>query len=79
MSVAFDTLAYANKLKAAGVPEKEAEIHAEALAAVVDERLVTKDHFDSAIKELEYRLTIKLGATIVAAMTALTALVKLLH
>jgi hypothetical protein len=79
MSVAFDTLAYANKLKSAGVSEKEAEIHAEAIASVVDERLVTKEHFDTTIKELEYRLTIKLGTVIVAAMTALVALVKLLH
>jgi hypothetical protein len=33
----FDTLFYANKLKAAGVPAKQAEVHAETLGEIFDE------------------------------------------
>ena len=33
MDTVFDTLAYAKKLKAAGVPSEVAEVHAEALAS----------------------------------------------
>ena len=51
-AIAFDTLAYTKKLKAAGVPERQAEVQAEALAEIVDERLATKQD----IKELELRL-----------------------
>lgn len=69
----FDTLAYAKKLKEAGVPEKQAEIHAEALAEIIDERLTTKQD----LKELEYRLIIKLGAMIAASIAIVAALVKL--
>lgn len=49
MDTVFDTLAYAKKLKAVGVPEEVAEVHAEALAEIVEERLATKRD----IKELE--------------------------
>jgi len=38
----FDTLAYGKKLKSAGVPENQAEIHAEAIAGLIDEQLATK-------------------------------------
>lgn len=36
-AIMFDTLFYANKLKAAGVPAKQAEIQAETLGEVFDE------------------------------------------
>jgi hypothetical protein len=45
MAISFDTLAYAKKLKEAGVPERQAEAQAEALAEIVDERLATKKRF----------------------------------
>jgi hypothetical protein len=35
--LAFDTLAYAKKLKQAGVPEPQAEVQAEALAELVED------------------------------------------
>ncbi len=41
-AIAFDTLAYANKLKAAGVPERQAEVQAEAIAGLVNEQMATK-------------------------------------
>jgi hypothetical protein len=42
MAVAFDTLAYARRLKQAGFSEEQAEVQAEALAAVVSDTLATK-------------------------------------
>ena len=41
-AIAFDTLAYANKLKAAGVPERQAEVQAEAIAGLINEQMATK-------------------------------------
>ena len=38
----FDTLAYAKRLVAAGVPEQQAEAHAEALREFTTEQLATK-------------------------------------
>lgn len=51
-AIAFDTLAYAKKLKLAGVPEAQAEVQAEAMAELVEERLATKRD----LKDLEERL-----------------------
>ena len=47
--IAFDTLAYANKLKEAGFTDRQAQAQAEALVAVVDSNLATK----TDLKELE--------------------------
>ncbi|MFQ5455806.1 MAG: coiled-coil domain-containing protein [Nitrospirota bacterium] len=41
-SLAFDTLEYVQKLKAVGVPEKQAEAHAHALSEVIESNLATK-------------------------------------
>ncbi len=55
-AIAFDTLAFVNKLKGAGVPEKQAEVQAVAIAEIINEQMATK--LDIAglkrdIKELE--------------------------
>ena len=58
-AITFDTLAYARKLKSAGFTEKQAEIQAEALVEIVDERLATKQdilELKRDIKELETTL-----------------------
>jgi len=73
MAVAFDTLAYARRLRQAGFSEQQAEVRAEALAAVVTETLATKQD----LRELEYRLTLRLGAMMTVAVGAVAALVKL--
>lgn len=84
-TIAFDTLAYANKLKQAGVPNRQAEVQAEAMAELVEERLATKrdlseleERIANRMNELEYRLTIRLGSMLVVAVSILAALVKLL-
>src|SRR4051812_38164870 len=72
MAVAtFDTLKFANTLKAAGVPEKQAE--AQAFAEVIQgnfKDLATKDDLQEVVKDLrhemresEQRLTARIDAT----------------
>lgn len=84
-TIAFDTLAYANKLKQAGVPDRQAEVQAEAMAELVEERSATKrdlseleERIANRMNELEYRLTVRLGSMLVVAVSILAALVKLL-
>jgi hypothetical protein len=55
--VTFDTLAYAKRLRRAGLSEEQADVHAEALATALGEVLVTKqDLRDLATKEDLHRL-----------------------
>ncbi len=62
-TVTFDTLKFANKLKSAGVPDKQAEAEAEAIAEVIQvnfKDLVTKEDLRHELKELEMRFDAKL-------------------
>ena len=84
-SIAFDTLSYVKKLKAAGVPEQQAEVQAETFNEIIEERLATKQDLKELevslkrdIKELEMRLTIRLGAMMTAGIIIVATLVKLL-
>jgi len=88
-TISFDTLAYAKKLMAAGVPAKQAEVQAETFAEIIDERIATKRDFKEMetllsmdIKELESRITaniIKWVAGMLVAQAAIVATsVKLL-
>jgi hypothetical protein len=61
-SIPFDTHAYVKRLEAAGVPEPQAEVHAEALAELVVTHLATKQdltdmeaRMDSRFKEVNSR------------------------
>jgi coproporphyrinogen III oxidase len=85
MGIAFDTLAYAKRLQAAGFTQAQAEVQAEALAEIVDERLATKQDLReqeqrllSRMEQIEYKLTLRLGAMIVAAVGVMATLVKIL-
>ena len=78
-TLTFDTLKFANKLKAAGLPPDQAEAQAEALAEVIElniQDLVTKDDLTASLKDLEQRLIIKLGGMMVVAVGVTVALVK---
>jgi hypothetical protein len=55
-TIAFDTLAYAKKLKQAGVPEAQAEVQAEAMAELVEERLATKQDLQALEERLSSRM-----------------------
>lgn len=59
-NVHFDTLAYANKLKEAGVPDKQAEAQSEALAHIFDYKAATKKD----LQELEVRLSMDFSTKI---------------
>lgn len=74
----FDALAYFEKLKSAGVPEEQARIQANAMRQIVDEQLVSKAYLDLRLKELEYKLTIRLGGIVVACTSLLLAALPLL-
>ncbi len=81
MAVAFDTLAYSRRLRAAGVPEEQAAAHAEALAELATDHLATKAdirELEHKLTELEYRLTIRIGGMLTVAVGVMTALNKLL-
>ena len=73
-SIAFDTHAFVKELTEAGMPEAQAEILARSQAKLINEELATKRD----LKELELRLTIRLGSMMVIAVGAVAALVKLL-
>jgi hypothetical protein len=85
MSATFDTRTYAKKLKAAGFTEQQAEGQSEALRAVIDENLATKADraacradLQRDLKELEQRITIRLGGLVVGATAVLAVLIGML-
>ena len=71
---AFNTHDFVKRLTSAGMSEPQAEILAEELSRLIKERLATKRD----LKEMEQKLTIKLGAIMVIGVSVLAALVKLL-
>ena len=69
----FDTLKYSKVLEAAGVARDQAEAHVRIIAEIVEGDLGTKQD----LKELEYRLVIKLGALVTAVTAAAVTILKL--
>ena len=81
----FDTLAYAKKLQQVGVSAEQAEVHAESLKEILDDNIATKRDLEEArldlkrdIKEMEIRISIRLGGMMVVAIGAMATLVKIL-
>jgi hypothetical protein len=74
----FDTLAYAKKLRNAGVPENQAEIHAEAIAALIDEQLATKKDLQILEANVTARIVRWVAGMLVAQAAIVATLVKLL-
>ncbi len=73
--MAFDTLTFANRLKAAGVAEKQAEVQAEALRDAVEGEVATKQDIQllrQEMKAMQYQTVI----VIVTALGALEAIFK---
>ena len=74
-TITFDTHKFIRTLESGGFTEEQAEAIADAFrTAHLEAELATK----TDLRELEYRLVIKLGAMIMAAVAAVAALVKLL-
>lgn len=74
----FDTHAYVKKLKGVGFSEEQAEVQAEVISALIEEQLATKRDLKELEERLAYRLTLRLGSMMVAAVGIVAALVKLL-
>ena len=84
-SIAFDTHAFVKDMTQAGMPEEQAELLARSQATLIDEKLATKQDLKEMearlcrdMKELELRLTLRLGSMMVVAIGVVAALVKLL-
>ena len=85
--MAFDTLSYARRLKAAGMPEAQAEAVADATHDLIGARFATKDDLKTEIaaletrmtaimERLELRLTLRLGTLIAVGVAILAAIIK---
>ena len=77
-TISFDTHENVKKLKSAGFTEEQAETQINIIAQLVEEQLVTRQYLDERLKELEYRLIIRLGSMIVIAVGVVATLVKIL-
>lgn len=71
--IGFDTLAFVKRLAAAGMNTRQAEAIAEGLTEHAFTDLATK----SDLKDLELRLTIRMGALSAATIAILGALITL--
>ena len=69
----FDTLAFVKRLAAAGMNTRQAEAFAEALTEHAFTEVATK----SDLKELELRLTLRMGAMSAAIIAILGAMIAL--
>jgi len=90
-TITFDTLGYAKKLLELGFTREQAEGFAEIQRDIIEDRLATKadiiavkadlfavkSELQQQMKELEYRLTIRLGAMMAASIAIVAALVRL--
>jgi len=76
-TVTFDTLELVDKLKTAGFAQEQAEAVVRVIAEA-QSRLATKEDLDNGLRDLEQRLTIKLGAMLALSIGVVAVLVKLL-
>jgi len=83
MSVLFDTLQYANRMKAVGMPTQQAEMQAELLKDVIEDQLVTRAHLDLRLFELKNDLIKWVLSTVLGTAIAQTAIIisciRLIH
>ena len=77
-TITFDTLEFAKKLKSANFSEEQSEVLAQAVAGIIDEQIATKRDLQELELRLKHDLTVRLGAMLVAGITIVAALVKLL-
>ena len=78
METTFDTLKIYERLKNADLHDKAAREIAEVIGETIEERLVTKEYLDFRLRELELRLTVKLGTIMAAGIAVIVALMKLI-
>ena len=85
-TLVFNSLAYFEKLRDAGVTEKQAKVHADAMNELVDDKLATKEDLlflkEDLRKEIELLkkdLIIKLGSMIMGSISLLYILLRFGH
>ncbi len=78
-TLVLDTLQYANKLKAAGVPDRQAEVQAETLAEVLVDKLATKQDLDLKLAELKNELIKWVAGLSVAQAAIIISCIKFSH
>jgi hypothetical protein len=84
-SITLDTHGFVKKLKSVGFTEEQAEVFAEQQANLIEDKLATKNdlieleaNLRRDMKELEYRIIIKMGSLMAIQIGVIAALVKLL-
>lgn len=73
-NVAFNTHSFVKRLTEVGMPAEQAEVLADSYATLIDEKLATRRD----LKELELRLTLRLGSMVVTAVGVVAVLSRLL-
>jgi hypothetical protein len=84
-TITFDTHSFVKKLKAVGFTEEQAEVFASEQSRLIEDKLATKNdlvelenNLRRDMRELEYRIIIKLGALMAVSIAVVATLVKLL-
>jgi hypothetical protein len=72
VSVTFDTLKFVEKLESGGFTHEQAKAAAEAFAEATSQELATK----ADLRELELRMTVKLGGLTIGATGVLIAAMR---
>lgn len=77
-SITFDTLKFAKKLEAAGLPAAQAEAISEAFRDATGEELVTKDYLDAKLESAKNDIIKWVAGMLIAQAALIATLVKLL-
>lgn len=78
MAVVFDSLEFADRLEAAGVPRDQAKAHANAARDFIMRDLVTKEDLRLALDASDLRMTVRLGVMMAAVAGLLVAALRYL-
>ena len=71
----FDTLGYARFLRDGGIPQEQAETHAEAAKQFIMADIATKDDLNTALEVQALRITVRVGVLLAAGLSLVTALI----
>ena len=77
MAFTFDTLSYAKHLRDNGVPQDQAEAHAQAAKMLTMNELVTKEDPRSALETQTLRLSVRMGVMLAAGLALLGGILRL--
>jgi len=78
-AITFDTHAYVKKLRAVGFSEEQAEVQAETLSSLINDQLATKQDLRELEERLMYRLTLRMGGMVLASVSIVATVVKIMQ